>query len=396
MSPKLLIVWISFILWIALFVILAQWQSIWDMRLTKDTLLWSATAGVVLLTGFTDAHKPGFFRGAVWKIAGIFALMEYLVSLSTFPLLVEVLLQPLVLLFATAPILVKGSEEQQKWQGWSNRFFLILATALLGNTGISLLSDWGSINWRLFSLRAGWPVGLSLWLLLLVYVWGLVSSYEQAFLRLQWARHDPQGLWKAKAGLVLGLGPRLEWVHQAARGGTYHISRAQSVRAAVKAAREFKRERLGEKRAEEAYQVNLRRFAGNPGLDGHGRPVDKREFRETRRALDWLYTCHMGWFRHEPIGYKQDLLSRIGDDFTSQGLPIPSGIVMEVAGDGTKWYAWRRTVGGHHFAIGASGDPPNQWRYDNRNPPAGFPGVAPEWGTSPFDDDGAPNWHEHE
>jgi hypothetical protein len=64
-SPKLLIVWISFILWIALFVILAQWQSIWDMRLSKDTLLWSATAGVVLLTGFTDAHKPGFFLGAV-------------------------------------------------------------------------------------------------------------------------------------------------------------------------------------------------------------------------------------------------------------------------------------------------------------------------------------------
>lgn len=394
MSPKLRIVWISFFLWVTLFVIFAQWHDLWDPRLTKDTLLWSATAGLVLLTGFTDAHKAGFFRGAVWRIAGILALMEYLVSLSTFPLLVEVLLQPFILLFAAAPVLVKKAEEQQKWQSWSNRVFVILAAIFVGNTGISLVSDWGSIDWYLVSLRAGWPVGLSLWLLPLVYIWALVSSYEQAFLRLQWTRHDQHGLWKAKIGLMLGLGPRLEWIHQATKGRTYHISRAQSLRAAVKSAREFKRELLSEKMVEKTYQANLRQFAGNPGLDGHGRPIDKREFRETRKVLDWLHTCHMGWFRHEPSGYKPELLSRIGDDFTNRGLPNPSGIVMEVAADGTKWYAWRRTIGGHYFGIGANDNPPNQWRYDGCNPPTGFPGLAPEWGASPFDDDVALNWHE--
>lgn len=394
MSPKLLIVWISFFLWIALLVIVAQWQHIWEPSLTKDTLLWSVTAGVVMLASFTNAHKPGFFQGAVWKIVGLVALMEYLVSLSTFPLLVEFLLQPLILVFATAPILVKAPEDRQKWQGWSIRFFLVLIAALLGNTAISLYSDWNSIDWQLFGLRAGWPVGLGLWLLLLVYLWGLVSSYEQAFLRLQWARPDLRGLWKAKVGLVLGLGPRLEWVHQAAKGRTYHISRAQSVRAAVQAAKQFKRDQLAEKTAEQAYQMNLKRSAGIPGFDKHGRPIDKREFRETRKALDWLHTCHMGWFRHEPIGYKHNLLERIGDDFTSQGLRIPSGIVMEVANDGTKWYAWRCTAGGHHFAIGASSDPPNQWHYDGPTPPTDFPGIAPEWGNSPFDDDVARNWYE--
>lgn len=394
MSPKLRIVWISFLLWVTLFVILAQWLRIWDTRLTKDTLLWSTTTGVALLAGFTDAHKTGFFRGALWKIVGILALVEYLVSLSAFPLLVEVLLQPLILLFATAPILVKEAEEKQRWQGWSNRFFVILAVMLLGNTGRSLLSDWGSRDWLLFSLRAGWPVGLSIWLLPLVYIWALVSSYEQAFLRPEWTRNNQLGLWKAKIGLVLGLGPRLEWIHQATKGRTYHISRAQSLKAAMKLAREFKRELLSEKRVEQTYQENLRKFAGSSGVDGHRRPSDRREFRETRKVLDWLHTCHMGWFRHEPSGYKPELLSRIGDDFRNQGLPNPSGIVMEVAADGTKWYAWRRTVGGHYFGIGANGDPPNQWRYDGRNPPTGFPGLAPEWGLSPFDDDVSLNWYE--
>jgi len=394
MSLKLLILWASLIMWIALIAIIAQWQGLWDPRLTKDTLVWAATAGVVSLAGFTDAHKQGFFPRAVRKTAGIVAFMEYLVSLSAFPLLVEILLQPLILVFATACILVKAPEKQQKWQGWSSRFFLILAVALLGNTALSLSSGWELIDWRLLELRAAWPVGLGLWVLLLVFAWSLVSSYEQAFLRIERTRPDPQGRWKAKAGLVLGLGPNLEWIHHAAKGGTFHVAKAQSVRIAWQASRKFKHERLAEKKAEQAYQENLIRFADNPGLDEHGRPVDKREFRETRDALDWLNTCQMGWFRHEPIGYKHDLLDRLGDDFTREGLPVPSGIVMKVADDGTKWYAWRRTVGGHHFAIGANGDPPNQWRYDGKDPPTGFPGIAPEWGKLPFDDDASPNWLE--
>lgn len=394
MSPKLLVVWISFVLWIALFLFLTKWLCFWEPSLTKDTVMWAATVGLVSLASFTDAHKPAFFPRAVLKTAGIVALMEYLVSLSAFPLLVEILMQPVILVFATAPILVKTPEEKQKWQGWSSRFFLILAVALLGNTAVSLSSVWDSIDWRLFGLRAGWPVGLGLWLLLLVFVLSLVSSYEQAFIRLELSLPDPRGLWKAKAGLVLGLGPNLEWIHHAAKGGTYHIVRAESVWAATQAAREFRNERLAEKKADQSYRADLKRFAGNSGVDEQGRPVDKREFRETREALDWLHTCHMGWFRHEPTGYKHEIFDRIGDNFTRQGLPIPSGIVMEVVDDGTKWYAWRRTVGGHYFAIGANGDPPNQWRYDGRNPPPGLPGIVPEWGKSPFEDNFAPNWHE--
>lgn len=185
MSPKLLIVWISFVLWIVLFVFLAQWQCFWDPHLTKDTVMWVVTVGLVSLTGFTDAHKPGFFPRAVWKTAGIAALIEYLVSLSAFSLLVEILLQPLILVFATVPVLVKTPDEKQKWHGWSSRFFLILAAALLGNTAVSLSSTWGSIDLRLFGLRAGWTVGLGLWLLFLVFVWSLVSSFEQAFMRLE-------------------------------------------------------------------------------------------------------------------------------------------------------------------------------------------------------------------
>lgn len=393
-SPKLLMVWLSFLLWIVIFVLVVQGAGFWDARLTKDTLVWSVTAGLVMLGGFTSAHEPRYFRQAVIKIAGVAAVVEYLVSLSTFPLLVELFLQPVVLVFAVAPVLAKAPVEQLAWQRRSARFFILLGLALIAATVLAVHSDWHSIDWRIFGLRAVWPVALGLWLLVLVFALGVVSSYEQAFMRLGMARNDARSLWRSKLGLVLALGVRLEWIHHAARGGTYRIAQANSVKTAFQAAREFRGEKIAEKRAEQEYQSNLIRFAGNPGLDEHGRALNKREFRETTKALEWLHTCHMGWYQREPQGYKPNLLERIGDDFTRQGLPAESGIVMTVSDDGKRWYAWRRTVGGHCFAIGANGGPPNQRLYDGRSPPTGFPGVAPEWGDSQFHDKAALNWHD--
>lgn len=72
----------------------------------------------------------------------------------------------------------------------------------------------------------------------------------------------------------------------------------------------------------------------------------------------------MGWYRRRGGRHPPDLLNRLGDDFTHHGLPQPSGITMKVSEDGQAWYAWRETVTGWVFAIGAAGPPPEQWECD--------------------------------
>jgi hypothetical protein len=47
---------------------------------------------------------------------------------------------------------------------------------------------------------------------------------------------------------------------------------------------------------------------------------------------------------------------------------------------GRAWYAWRRTVTGWCFAIGAAGPPPDRWEYDGPEPPGGFPSKGRGWG----------------
>ena len=392
-SPKLAAIWAVYVAWIAGFVVLAHSVGAWKNVLTKDTIVWIVTAGLASIVSFTEASKPGYFGRTVLKAVGIVALLEYLVTLSTFHLWVELMLQPIVALFAVAPIVVKEPGSRTSWQRASTWFFAILMFVMVGHSARILYDSWSTMDWGLFELRAIWPMALALWVLIVVFGVAVVASYEQAFLRLDWSHDEDVGVRKPKFGLVLALGLQLRWIHEAAKGGTFDVARAHSVRSAFQAARSFKAERIVEKRREDAYQADLIRYAGSAELDEKGRPRDKREFRETVRALEWLHTCQMGWYRREPVGYKPDLIELFGDDFTARSLPIPSGITMMVSDDGQHWYAWRRTPGGHHFAVGASEAPPNQWQYDGPDPPQDFPGIGAEWGDTPFSEDKAPNWY---
>jgi hypothetical protein len=55
---------------------------------------------------------------------------------------------------------------------------------------------------------------------------------------------------------------------------------------------------------------------------------------------------------------------------------------MKVAKNGKAWYAWRRTVTGWCFAIGAAGPPPDRWEYDGPEPPGRFPSKGRGWGDN--------------
>ena len=138
-------------------------------------------------------------------------------------------------------------------------------------------------------------------------------------------------------------------------------------------------------------EERLRRYSGSQELDDAGRRLDRREFAETIHALHWLATCQMGWHRNGGR-YRRDMLRVLGDDFTHHGLPRESGITLHVAQDGQSWYAWRRTVTGWCFAIGAAAPPPDQWKYDGPEPPKGYPGEDVSWGDGSFSDQVNRNW----
>ncbi|HEV2069588.1 MAG TPA: hypothetical protein VGR26_07340 [Acidimicrobiales bacterium] len=137
------------------------------------------------------------------------------------------------------------------------------------------------------------------------------------------------------------------------------------------------------------------RHAGSHATDENGRMLDRREFRETQRALRWLSTCQTGWYRNRGGRFRPELLATVAPALSSEhGLPPEHGVEMRVDDDGHAWWAWRVTPSGLVLGVGASasapgpkypGEVPMEWTYEGNRPPAGPPGEDAAWGEGPFE-----------
>jgi len=127
-------------------------------------------------------------------------------------------------------------------------------------------------------------------------------------------------------------------------------------------------------------QDRLKRYVGLDGVGDDDRRLDQREFKETKDALQALATAQMGWYRNRGGLYRPELLEILKSRFERCGLTPNHGISLWVADDGQSWWAYRRTVTGWCFAVGAAAPPPDQWLYDGPQPLTGPPGEDTMWG----------------
>ncbi|SFR34238.1 hypothetical protein [Halogeometricum limi] len=238
---KLLIVFLFYAVWIVAFIQIMDWLGIWRALLTKDTLVWSVTTGIALLLGVTEIKQPGYFWRALSEVAGATVVVEYLLNLASFSIWIEFILQPVIFFFVVAPVAAKDTESQKIWTKMRFWFSLILISSILIHTILSLTAPEQIVNWEFVALQTIWPILLGIWVLILMLILAVAMAYEGAFLRLSRYRDRPDGLWKAKVGLMLALGLRLNAVHEAAKGGTHRVARAKSVSDAYEAATEYKK-----------------------------------------------------------------------------------------------------------------------------------------------------------
>ncbi len=380
-ARTILIVMFLFLGWVVLVVAAASAVGLWNVDLAKDTMIWLVTIGLPILLQTSDATTPGFFRRKLITTVKLDVIVGFYLNLVVFPLIVELALQPLI---AFAMLASGLRQEDPAVKRMGDRLRAIIGLGFLA----------GAIWWSVENIRSldlgavGLDFLLPLWLLVsvlpLIYVLSVAFFYETALLRLRWSTDDHRAPWKAKLALVLGFRLNLRDLSAPGVGYAWKLARVKSVREGLTVVGDYKRSlRQGEadeRRAEE----RLVEYAGVPGADEEGHQLDQREFEGTKSALDWIAVCQMGWYRNGGR-YRADILKVLNNDFSRQHLPAEHGIQVFVSRSGRGWYAWRRTIAGWCFAIGATKAPPDQWRYDGPEPPVGFPGKDPTWGTSPFD-----------
>jgi hypothetical protein len=303
-------------------------------------------------------------------------------------------------LLARLSVVADKDERSRSVKKLVDGLLALIGLALLAFASRQVYANWGNIDKHAALLQLVLPIWLTIGLLPFIYLLSLFSNYDSAFRHINHATRDGKARQRAKLTLVTKLHFRSRDSHDFAGPWYQRIASAPNFDAARRVVAEFQESRRDAERAAREEQERLRRYAGSEETDDEGRRLDRREFKETMRALRRLADCEEGWYHNEDRGrkkYRADLLAALGNHFFSGcGLPSDPGITMKASKNGQAWYAWRRTVTGWCFAIGSAGPPPNQWEYDGPEPPHGFPGKDRRWGDRPFSGEVSPNWLEPE
>lgn len=391
-TPKILIPVSLLLGYVGLEVWLGAWLSLWRPELIKETTVWFLATGFALFLNLDKVTtERRYFRNRILAAFGIMVFLEFFTNLFVLNLVAELLLQPFLALLGMMTVVAAARREHRPAKRLAEGLLIAIALALLAFNVQQVVVNWDEIDQGLAIHQLALPMWMTVGILPFVYFMSLYSNYELAF---KWIGFREQGdRWsrlRAKAALILELHLQTRLVHRFNIYWGRQAAEARSFRAARQVVKDFRERERAKALALVDAQENLKRYAGVDGEDEDGRRLDRREFKETTSALQRLATSHMGWYRGSR--YPADRLERLNNDFTRQGLPHEHGITMRVRDDGQAWYAWRRTVTGWVFAIGAAGPPPNQWEYDGPEPPSGFPGEDSAWGDGPFDFETSRNW----
>ena len=369
--------------------------GLWGNQLAKATVIWTVAAGVVLSSkGILEANKdPLFFRKTAAAAITPTVFVAFFMNLASLSLLAEVVLQlflvPVTMLSAFTH--ARADREHERVKKLCNGILALVGFSWMAFTVHHVHETWNQLDTHLLFQKLALPMWLTIGLLPFLFALSLYAAYERPFRHINSETRMFGVRWRARIAIMLTLHFKARDVAHFQHFWAKTLVETNTLGAARAVVRQFEESLRDGERAIVEEEYRLRRYAGVDGTDSEGQRLDRREFKETIKALRWLATCHMGHYRKRSR-YDRNLLGLLGNNFAAQGLTGKSGIEMKVAKDGQWWFAYRRTISGWCFAIGAAGPPPDQWEHDGRNPPCGFPGEDPSWGDGPFGDTVNRNW----
>jgi hypothetical protein len=389
LAPPIFVSALLYVMWMTAIVDAADHVGIWHGSMLKDTLFWAAPGAALFFASTRAAEEPGFFRRQFLQAIGLTAVLEFYLNFATMDLLLEILLQPILFLAVGVSIVASWRKDQLPAKRVADAIQLLIVLILFVPPTVHLISDWGTID-SAETLRAfALPVWLTACALPFVFALSLYSAYEQVFVRIALSRDDRQVPWTARLALIMAFNIRPRALLEFAKNGPFELAHAASFRET----RRVIADRRSQSRVEEATRKqeadDLVRFAGVKGVGGDGRQLDRREFKETVDALDWLHTMQMGWYRQDGH-YRRDLRDFFAMASNRHGLPEEPALTLTVSRSGKSWYAWRSTPSGWVFAIGAAGAPPDAWYFDGPTPPRNYPARDRVWNGGHFEP--SPNW----
>ncbi len=377
--------WIAFG-WFIIIIYFASRIRLWGVDLMIVTVWWSLASGPVLFyDAATSTSDMRFFTRRLRNLLSVTVVVEILIALAEMPLLFELLLVPISFILVVIITLSDNKKSNIRPMGSCAKYIALIIGVLLIIFNIwSWASGRVSIPGTELARGTILPIYLTIMFCPILYCLTIYSRWELLYKRIKNLTSTGPYIRRLRKRLSLLLTviqesglhltslrfiPRPIMLHRILSSDQPNEVR-RNIRSELEKAR---REEVNQRELAE----RLERYTGVAGVDEQGRQLDRREFSKTCKILDWLHTCHIGWWRHNEH-YVAGLIT-VGPPTE----PFPNDNFHEVLSDkADAWFIWRRTITGWVFAIGADGPPPSLWYYDGPDPPSGLPHEGSEWKNS--------------
>lgn len=223
-TPKLLVPMVMFVGWLAGGVWLADEVGLWEHGLLKPALLWSCFVGIGLYFGVTKAiQQESFFRSALLTTIGVSAFIEFFVSFQSFPLVVELIAQPVVALCAMTTIVAARRPGQEVLVKATNSVVVGFGFAAVAWVAWNLVTRWNEIDVGGVIREMLMLVWLTPIALAFVYFLALYVGYEQAFGRIDW-KANGRSTWRQKVAMLSVAGVRLKRLRRIDGAGQLRVA----------------------------------------------------------------------------------------------------------------------------------------------------------------------------
>ena len=341
--------------------------------MTKETVLFGLGGALPLVFNSELLTGGATFRSRAASMLAPATFVELIAGLYTFSLWVELLLVPFTVILAVAGA---GSKRPRT---------RVVVGLLLSTTGLvfvifsilSFLVTAHRSDWEMLAQTVVYVVVVSLATVVYAIVFGIWVTFTDKVMWLSFKR-EPGMLarYKGVTAILAVYAGRTRLLGATPPFVIMQMSRTKRVRDAIDIARTHLADKAQGVYDAQAKANALLEFADIDGVNRDGKQLDRREFRDTCDALDWVATCMIGQYNRSSR-FRREVLDIVAP-FTRQGLPEQHGIHMRVDPSGRRWYAFRRTITGWVFAVGGNSQR-DQWQFDGSEPPTGYPSADSGW-----------------
>lgn len=189
--------------------------GLWDFSQLKNTILWCISVAAVSFFRITEvAEDHYYFRNAIKDNFKIIALVEFVVTFYTFPLIVELILVPLTTFLAVMQGVTRRDKKYKAVESLMSNLLLTIGSGATIYGLYNLVIHFDSFARPETLTDFTVPVVLSLLLLPYIFLFSLYVTYERAIARIRLSINEEELIQYATRAVIFGFHVRTKLLNR--------------------------------------------------------------------------------------------------------------------------------------------------------------------------------------